>query len=159
MSRKVGTLRQHMSHVHWLVWRHKHIKNIGNNFNIFSLSCRWDNFIFSDLNYSHFSPSPIGDDTESTGLLLMFWIVILRSLVERCLMRPQCFEQKNQDLIKKNRWFLYTLSYASSDDIKVTNILSRLLAIPVDITPRCSTSSSMRLTNTKGLVPATSSCD
>ena len=51
------------------------------------------------------------------------------------------------------------LSYASSDDIKVTNILSRLLAIPVDITPRCSTSSSVRLTRTKGLVPATSSCD
>ena len=51
------------------------------------------------------------------------------------------------------------LSYASSDDIKVTNILSRLLDIPVDITPRCSTSSPLRLTQMKGVVPATSSCD
>ena len=51
------------------------------------------------------------------------------------------------------------LSYASSDDIKVTNILSRLLDIPVDITPWFSTSSPLRLTQTKGVVPATTSCD
>ena len=50
-------------------------------------------------------------------------------------------------------------SCAPSEDIKVTNILSRLLAILVDITPWFSTSSPLRLTQTKGLVLATSSCD
>ena len=45
---------------------------------------------------THFSPFPIGDDTESTGLLNCF----LRSLVECCLMRPYCFKQNDQDLIK-----------------------------------------------------------
>ena len=50
-------------------------------------------------------------------------------------------------------------SCAPSEDIKVTNILSRLLAILVDITPWFSTSSPLRLTQTKGLVPSTSPCN
>ena len=59
-------------------------ETMGNSCNIFSLSYRREDFIFSlyfsELNYSNFSLFPIGDDTESTGLLNCFFTFSSRML-------------------------------------------------------------------------------